>query len=121
MSNKLGPSQQLISHEGHIHDNNGHCNKHFIFGVCNVGAFCTKCFGQHCPKCPPPSHKVVTVEAFFPEAKGQAFRAARGEADNWPLAAYRALKEIAKTKGIKGKRLTTVQCTLSIGTVIEEK
>lgn len=73
------------------------------------------------PKPQTTSYKVVTVEAFFPEAKGQAFRAARGEAGNWPLAAYRALKEIAKTKGIKGKRLTTAQCTLSIGTVIDEQ
>lgn len=124
MSDKLGPAKQLILHEGHIHDTNGYCAKHFsVYDTAQKKtphSFCTKCFGPHCPKCPKPSHKVATVEAFFPEAKGNAMRAARGEGGDWPLAAYRALREISKSKGIKGKRLTTVQLTISIGTVIEE-
>lgn len=112
-------NQTHLKNAGHIHSYDGHCQKHFGNNA-SVGAFCTKCFGLSCPKCSIVSHKVATVEAFFPEAKGQAFRAAKGEAGNWPLAAYRALKEIAKSKGIKGKRLTTVQLTISIGTVVEE-
>lgn len=69
---------------------------------------------------PPPSHKVVTVEAFLPEAKGNAFFAAKGEGSDWPLATYRALKTLAKTKGVKGKRISTMKINLSIGTVIDE-
>jgi len=66
------------------------------------------------------THKVVTVEAFVPEAKGNAFFAAKGEGHDWPLATYRALKNLAKVKGVKGKRITTIKATISIGTVIDE-
>lgn len=96
---------------GHIHLEMT-CFKH--------GNYCAKCFGPTCPKCPKKTFKTVTVEAFFPEAKGNAFFAANATGSNWPIATYRALSKLSKQKGIARKRITTVKLTVSIGTVTDE-
>lgn len=66
------------------------------------------------PGAPPKPVKLksVTVQAFFPELKGNPNRVGHGKASNWTAATSRALKDIQKQ--IKGKRIHSAQLTISI-------
>lgn len=60
--------------------------------------------------------KEYSVSAFFPEVKPAhlADQACRVQANNICLAAKRALHELRKRDGIKGKRITTVKLTIRV-------
>jgi hypothetical protein len=56
--------------------------------------------------------KLVTVEAFMPEIKGNPYRTGRGRASTSKAAISRAFGDILKQ--LKGKRLQTIKATVTI-------
>jgi hypothetical protein len=57
--------------------------------------------------------KLVTIEAMFPELKGgNIYKVARGEGSNAKAATSRAFGNLFKQ--VKGKRFTTVKCTVYV-------
>lgn len=62
-----------------------------------------------------PKSKTAVIEAFFPEVgSGKANQMARAEASRPVVAIRRALEEVMKRPGIKGKRVSTIKLTVSV-------
>lgn len=62
-----------------------------------------------------PKSKTAVIEAFFPEVgSGKANQMARAEGSRPLVAVKRALEEIMKRPGIKGKRISTIKLTISV-------
>ena len=57
--------------------------------------------------------KIAFVEAFFPELRGKfIYRSGRGEGSNPKAAISRAMGDLFK--GVKGKRFSTIKCTITL-------
>ena len=57
--------------------------------------------------------KIAYVEAMFPELRGKfIYRTGRGEGSNPKAAISRAMGDLFK--GVKGKRFSTIKCTITL-------
>ena len=57
--------------------------------------------------------KIAYLDAMFPELKGKyIYRTGRGEGSNPKAAISRAMGDLFK--GVKGKRWSTIKCTITI-------
>jgi malic enzyme len=63
------------------------------------------------------THKVVLLDATFPELKtGAMYQRSKGVASTVRAAAARAMGDLLKQPKVKGKRFSTIQIIMSIGT-----
>lgn len=64
---------------------------------------------------------VVTIEAQFPEVKGNCYASAKGSASTLPAAFRIAITNLMKSERVKHKRITAIKATISIAHIKTEE